>query len=58
MDKDFDENSNISENIAMAKPDATREEIVEAAKQSHAHGFIKRLSNGYDTVIGERGVGN
>ena len=48
-------NGTVAENIAMAKPDATREEIVEAAKQSHAHGFIKRLSNGYDTVIGEDG---
>lgn len=48
-------NGTVAENIAMAKPDATREEIVEAAKQSHAHSFIKRLSDGYDTVIGEDG---
>ena len=45
----------VRENIAMGKPDATEEEIVAAAKQAHAHGFIKRLPNGYDTVIGESG---
>ena len=45
----------IRENIAMGKPDATMEEIVEAAKQAHAHGFIRRLPQGYDTVIGENG---
>ncbi len=45
----------IKENIAMGKPDATDEEIVEAAKASYAHGFIKRLPQGYDTVIGEDG---
>jgi ATP-binding cassette subfamily B protein len=39
----------------MAKPEATREEIIEAAKAGHAHGFIKRLPQGYDTVIGEDG---
>ncbi len=43
----------VRENIAMGKPDATDEEIIEAAKASHAHGFIKRLPKGYDTVIGE-----
>ena len=45
----------IRENIAMGKPDATREEIVAAAKAAHAHGFIRRLPDGYDTVIGESG---
>lgn len=45
----------IMENICMAKPDATKEEVVEAAKASHAHSFIKRLPQGYDTVIGEDG---
>ena len=45
----------IRDNIAMGRPEATEEEIVEAAKASHAHGFIKRLPNGYDTVIGEDG---
>ena len=45
----------IRDNIAMGKPDATDEEVIAAAKQAHAHGFIKRLPNGYDTVIGEAG---
>ena len=45
----------IKENIIMGKPDATMEEIIEAAKASHAHSFIKRLPDGYDTVIGEDG---
>jgi len=45
----------IRENIAMGKPDATEEEIVAAAKQAHAHSFIRRLPQGYDTVIGETG---
>ena len=45
----------IRENIAMGKPDATEEQIVAAAKQAHAHGFIRRLPQGYDTVIGENG---
>lgn len=45
----------IKDNIIMGKPDATMEEIIEAAKKSHAHSFIKRLPNGYDTVIGEDG---
>ncbi len=45
----------IRENIAMGRPDATEEEIIAAAKHAHAHSFIKRLANGYDTVIGEDG---
>lgn len=45
----------IRENITMGKPDATEEEIVAAAKSAHSHSFIKRLPNGYDTVIGEDG---
>ena len=45
----------IRENIAMGKPDATDAEIIEAAKASSAHSFIKRLPEGYDTVIGEDG---
>lgn len=45
----------IKENIITGRPDATDEEIVAAAKAAHAHGFIKRLPNGYDTVIGEDG---
>ena len=47
----------VRENIAMAKPDATDEEIIAAAKAAHAHSFIKRLKNGYDTVLGEGGEG-
>ena len=43
----------IKENIAYGKPDATDEEIIAAAKAAHAHSFIKRLPNGYDTKIGE-----
>lgn len=45
----------IAENIAYGKPDATREEIIEAAKAVHAHGFIKRMPEGYDTIISEDG---
>ena len=45
----------IRENIAMGKPDATQEEIETAAKQAHAHSFIRRLPEGYDTVISEAG---
>jgi ATP-binding cassette subfamily B protein len=45
----------IRENIAMGRPDATDAEIIEAAKKSHAHSFIKRLPKGYDTIIGESG---
>ena len=45
----------IRENIIMGKPDATEEEIIKAAKASHAHSFIMRLTKGYDTVISEDG---
>lgn len=45
----------IAENISYGKPDATREEIIEAAKAAHAHSFIKRLPKGYDTEITEDG---
>ncbi len=45
----------IRENIIMGKPDATEEEMIAAAKASHAHSFIRRLPDGYDTVIGEDG---
>ena len=45
----------IRDNICMGKPDATEEEIIAAAKASHAHSFIKRLPQGYDTVINEDG---
>lgn len=45
----------IRDNIAFGKPDATDEEVIEAAKQAHAHSFIRRLPDGYNTVIGEDG---
>lgn len=45
----------IRDNIIMGKPDATEEEIIAAAKAAHSHGFITRLPDGYDTVIGEDG---
>lgn len=45
----------IRENLLMGKPEATEEEMIEAAKAAHAHSFIKRLPKGYDTVIGEDG---
>ena len=45
----------IRENIAYGKPDATEEEIVQAAREAHAYSFIKRMPQGYDTVIGEDG---
>ena len=47
----------IAENIAYGKPDATREEIVAAARAAHAHDFILRLPLGYDSLVGERGQG-
>lgn len=45
----------IKENIAMGAPNATMQEIVDAAKKAYAHSFIKRLPDGYDTIIGEDG---
>lgn len=45
----------IRDNIVMGKPDAMEEEIIAAAKAAHSHGFITRLPNGYDTIIGEDG---
>jgi ATP-binding cassette subfamily B protein len=45
----------VKENIAFARPDATDEEIINAAKAAHAHSFIKRLPKGYDTCVGEGG---
>ncbi|MEE1138036.1 MAG: ABC transporter ATP-binding protein [Acutalibacteraceae bacterium] len=47
----------VRENIAMGKPDATDDEIIAAAKATHAHSFIKRLPNGYDTVISDENSG-
>ncbi len=46
----------LAENIAYGRPEASREEIVAAARRAHAHGFIMGLSEGYDTLVGERGV--
>lgn len=45
----------VLENITMGKPDASLDEVIDAAKKSHAHSFIKRLPNGYDTFIGSDG---
>ncbi len=47
----------VKDNIRMGKTDATEEEIIAAAKAAHAHGFIKRMEKGYNTVIGEDGGG-
>jgi len=47
----------IAENIAYGRPDASREEIIAAARSAHAHDFILRLPHGYDSVVGERGQG-
>ena len=47
----------IRDNIVMGKPDATDEEVIAAAKAAHSHSFIKRLSDGYNTIIGEDGGG-
>ncbi|GAE35633.1 ABC transporter ATP-binding protein [Halalkalibacter akibai] len=49
--------STIRDNLAYGRPDATMEEIIEAAKKADAHEFIKELPKGYDTVLGERGLG-
>jgi ABC-type multidrug transport system fused ATPase/permease subunit len=49
-------NTTVRENLRIGRPEATEEELVEAARQANAHEFISRLAAGYDTVIGERGV--
>jgi ATP-binding cassette subfamily B protein len=46
----------VRENIAFGRPDATEEQVVQAARQAQAHEFVNELPNGYDTVIGERGI--
>ena len=48
-------NGTVRENLKLGKPDATDEEMIAAAKAAHAHGFIKRMADGYDTVLGEGG---
>ncbi|MBR2339320.1 MAG: ABC transporter ATP-binding protein [Clostridia bacterium] len=48
-------NGSVRDNIAIGKPDATDEEIISAARAAHAHSFIRRLKNGYDTPLGESG---
>lgn len=50
-------NGTIRENIRMGKPDASEEEVIQAAKAAHAHSFIRRMPQGYDTVITEDGSG-
>ena len=47
------QDTTVLENIRMGKPDATKEEVIAAAKASFAHGFIRRLPKGYDTIIGD-----
>ena len=49
-------NSSIRDNILYGRPDATEEEVIEAAKKANIHEFVTKLADGYDTVIGERGV--
>jgi ATP-binding cassette subfamily B protein len=48
--------SSIHDNIAFGRPEASRADVIAAAKAAHAHEFIERLDNGYDTMSGERGV--
>ena len=55
-DESFLFSATIAENIAYAKPDASAEEIQLAARRAQAHGFIERLPDGYDTLVGERGL--
>jgi ABC-type multidrug transport system fused ATPase/permease subunit len=55
-DDSFLFSATVAENIAYARPDATREEIELAAKRAQAHGFIERFPDGYDTLVGERGL--
>jgi ATP-binding cassette subfamily B protein len=49
-------NDTIYHNIAYGRPDATREEVIQAARYAHIHGFIESLPDGYDTIVGERGL--
>ncbi len=56
MQDSFLFSSNIADNIAYGRPDSAREEIIDAAKAARAHEFIERFPEGYDTIVGERGV--
>jgi ATP-binding cassette subfamily B protein len=49
-------NGTVRENLKLGKPDCTDEEMIEAAKAAHAHGFIKRMEKGYDTVLADGGA--
>ena len=49
-------NGSVGDNIAYARPDASRADVIRAADTAHAHSFIMKLQDGYDTVVGERGV--
>ncbi|MBQ7896810.1 MAG: ABC transporter ATP-binding protein [Clostridia bacterium] len=53
----FIKKGTVADNIRMGKPDAAMEEVIAAAKASHAHGFIKKLPQGYDTIISDSGTG-
>ena len=55
-DESFLFSASVAENIAYARPDATQEEIERAARLAQAHGFIERLPDGYETVVGDRGL--
>ncbi len=55
-DESFLFSASVAENISYARPDATREEIERAARLAQAHGFIERLPDGYETVVGDRGL--
>jgi ABC-type multidrug transport system fused ATPase/permease subunit len=55
-DDSFLFSATVAENIAYARPDATREEVEAAARRAQAHGFIAALPDGYDTIVGERGM--
>lgn len=56
MQEDFLFSDSVAENIAYGRPDASRDEIIEAAKDANAHEFIIGLKNGYDTLVGQRGI--
>lgn len=49
-------NASVKDNVTIGKPDATMEEIIDACKKAHCHSFIKRLPNGYDTILSDEGM--